>query len=521
MNRNVSVIPARAKVNRTAEANTAPKMRVAAYCRVSTDSDEQASSYDIQVEHYTSYIKNNPEWELAGIFADDGISGTNTKKRDEFNRMIQECMAGKIDMVITKSISRFARNTLDCLKFIRMLKEKNIAVFFEKENISSLDAKGEIMLTIMASLAQQESQSLSQNVKLGIQYRYQQGEIQVNHNRFLGYTKDENKRLVIDPVDAVVVKRIYREYLEGASLQQIGRGLEADGIHTAAGKSMWRPNSIMKILMNEKYIGDALLQKTYTVDFLTKKRVVNNGIVPQYYVENCHEAIIPRELYMQVQEELARRANLKSGGEGSKRLYCAKNALAGIVFCGECGEIYRRVHWNNRGCRSIVWRCISRLEEKGSVCESPTITEEALQQSVIRAINLAIGDKNRFIATLQQNIASVVSEPHEMDTETINAKLDDLQKELLRLANSGSQYMDIADEICRLREMKQSALAQKAGHQAKHQQMAEIREFLNSQTGVISQYDDQLVRRLVERVTVHEDKVMVEFRSGMEVGTAI
>jgi site-specific DNA recombinase len=313
--------------------------------------------------------------------------------------------AGKIDMVITKSISRFARNTLDCLKFIRMLKDKNIAVFFGKENISSLDAQGEIMLTIMASLAQQESQSLSQNVKLGIQYRYQQGEIQINHNWFLGYTKDENKRWVIDPVDAEIVKRIFREYLEGASLLQIGRGLEADGIPTATGKPTWRPESIKKILENEKYIGDALLQKTYTVDFLTKKRVVNNGIVPQYYVENSHEAIIPRELFMQVQEEFARRANLHTGKDSNKRLYSAKYALSSIVFCGECGEIYRRVHWNNRGCRSIVWRCVSRLEERGGECTSATISEEALQRCIVWAINLAIGDKDCFLAVLQQNIA--------------------------------------------------------------------------------------------------------------------
>ena len=234
MNRTVTVIPARISNRTSDKEDSKQKLRVAAYCRVSTDSEEQASSYDVQIAHYTSYINSNPEWELAGIFADDGISGTNTKKREEFNRMIEACMEGKIDMVITKSISRFARNTLDCLKYIRQLKDKNIPVFFEKENINTMDSKGEIMLTIMASLAQQESQSLSQNVKLGIQYRYQQGEVQVNHNRFWGYTKDENKRLVIVTEEAEVIKRIYREYLEGASLIQIARGLEADGILTAA-----------------------------------------------------------------------------------------------------------------------------------------------------------------------------------------------------------------------------------------------------------------------------------------------
>ena len=214
-NRSVTVIPARQRMGGGKKKEEKPKLRVAAYCRVSTDSDEQATSYETQIEHYTSFIRKNPEWELAGIYADDGISGTNTKKREKFNRMIDECLAGRIDMIITKSISRFARNTLDCLKYIRELKSKNIPVFFEKENINTMDSKGEVLLTIMASLAQQESQSLSQNVKLGLQYRYQQGLVQVNHNRFLGYTKDEDGRLVIVPEEAEIVKRIYREYMAG------------------------------------------------------------------------------------------------------------------------------------------------------------------------------------------------------------------------------------------------------------------------------------------------------------------
>lgn len=335
LNKSITVIPARKRVGNMVTAEAKPKLKVAAYCRVSTDSDEQASSYEVQVEHYTQFIQKNSEWELAGIFADDGISGCNTKKRSEFNRMIEECMAGKIDMIITKSISRFARNTLDCLKYIRELKEKNIPVFFEKENINTMDSKGEVLLTIMASLAQQESQSLSQNIKLGLQYRYQNGEVQVNHNRFLGYTKDEEGHLIIEPAEAEVVKRIYREYLEGGSLLQIARGLEADGILTAAGKAKWRPETLKKILQNEKYIGDALLRKTYTVDFLSKKRVKNNGIVPQYYVENSHEPIIPRDLYMQVQEEMIRRANLHSGAKWKKRVYSSKYALSSIVFCSK------------------------------------------------------------------------------------------------------------------------------------------------------------------------------------------
>ena len=314
------VIPAKRQVGNNIKKAEKPKLRVAAYCRVSTDSDEQATSYEAQIEHYTEYISKNPEWVLAGIFADDGITGTNTKKRDEFNRMIEECRAGNIDMIITKSISRFACNTLDCLKYIRELKDLNISVFFEKESINTMDAKGEVLLTIMASLAQQESQSLSQNVKLGIQYRYQQGKVQINHNRFLGYTKDADGNLVIEPEQAEIVRRIYREYLQGLSMDKIAAGLEADGILTGAGKTKWHTSIINKILRNEKYIGDALLQKTYTTDFLTKKRIKNNGTVPQYYVEGDHEAIIPKDIFLLVQEELVRRRVVHTSDNGKRHI---------------------------------------------------------------------------------------------------------------------------------------------------------------------------------------------------------
>ncbi|MDF2524660.1 MAG: phage integrase family site-specific recombinase [Clostridiales bacterium] len=469
VSKNVTVIPAIKRIGNNKNNESKPKIRVAAYCRVSTDSDEQASSYEVQIAHYTDFIKKNSGWEFAGVFADDGITGTNTKKREEFNRMIKECMAGNIDMIITKSISRFARNTLDCLKYIRQLKDKNIAVFFEKENINTMDSKGEIMLTIMASLAQQESQSLSQNVKLGIQYRYQQGEIQVNHKRFLGYNKDENKHLVIDPEGAEVVKRIYREYLEGASLLQLARGLEADGILTAAGKSKWRPETLKKILQNEKYIGDALLQKTYTADFLSKKRVKNNGIVPQYYVENSHEPIIPRDLFMQVQEEMVRRTNIRSGKNNKKRVYSSKYALSSIVYCGHCGDIYRRVHWNNRGYKSIVWRCVSRLEERGSECTAPTINEETLQVAVVKATNELLVNKGPFLSTLQKNIDTVLNEENDIATDDIDSKLEELQQQLLIQAKSKNDYEDVADEIYRLRELKQKALIENVEREGERQ----------------------------------------------------
>jgi DNA invertase Pin-like site-specific DNA recombinase len=420
-------------------------------------------------------------------------------------------------MIITKSISRFARNTLDCLKFIRQLKDKNIPVYFEKENINTMDSKGEIMLTIMASLAQQESQSLSQNVKLGIQYRYQQGEVQVNHNRFLGYTKDEDKRLVIVPEQAELIKRIYLEYLEGASLLQIAHGLEAEGIFTAANKPKWRAETLKKILQNEKYIGDALLQKTYTVDFLSKKRVVNNGIVPQYYVKNNHEPIIDRELFMMVQEEMIRRANLHTGKNGKKRVYSSRYALSGIVYCGECGEIYRRVHWNNRGCKSIVWRCVSRLEEKGTDCSSTTLNEKVLQTAVVKAINDTLCQKDTFLLALQDNIAAVLNEENDKATNDINGKLDVLQNELLRLANTKADYNKVAEEIHRLRELKQNSLTHSAERQGRRQRIEEMAEFLDRQSCDLQNYDERLVRKLIEKVTVFDDKLTIEFKSCVEI----
>lgn len=517
MSKNITVIPARRRVGNTVNKEIKQKLKVAAYCRVSTDSDEQATSYEAQMEHYTNYIKKNDEWEFAGIFADDGISGTNTKKREEFNRMIEECMAGNIDMIITKSISRFARNTLDCLKYIRQLKEKNIPVFFEKENINTMDSKGEVLLTIMASLAQQESESLSKNVKLGLQFRYQNGEVQVNHNRFMGYTKDENGHLIIDSAQAEIVKRIYREYLQGASLKQIGVGLEADGILTAAGNAKWRPETIKKILQNEKYIGDALLQKTYTVDVLTKKRVKNNGIVPQYYVENDHEAIIPRDLYMQVQEEMLRRANLHSGKNRKKRVYSSKYALSSIVYCSKCGDIYRRIAWNNRGKHSIVWRCISRVEHGPDCCDAPTVIEKELQDAVVKAINKAIGGKDDMLEILKQNITMVFALEDKSSIENINVRLEELQKELLIRANAKQDYNDLADEIDHLREMKQKALTENAEREGFKQRIVEMQKFLTEQKEQIEEYDESLTRRIVEKITVYEAKFTVELKSGTSV----
>ena len=515
--KNITVIPARKRVGSTAAKEKVKKLRVAAYCRVSTETEEQNSSYEVQVAHYTEFIKKNAEWEFAGIFADDGISGTNTKKREEFNRMIDECMEGNIDLVITKSISRFARNTLDCLKYIRQLKDKNISVFFEKENINTMDAKGEVLLTIMASLAQQESQSLSQNVKLGLQYRYQQGKVQVNHNRFMGYTKDEEGNLIIVPEEAEIIKRIYREYLEGKSLAGIGRDLEKDDILTAAGKPRWRPETIKKILLNEKYIGDALLQKTFTVDFLTKKRVKNEGHVPQYYVENSHEAIIPKELFLQAQEELHRRNNIYTGADKNKRLYSSKYALSTITFCGDCGDIYRRVYWNIRGRKEFVWRCVTRIEQGPETCKNRTVKEGDLYDAVMTAINRLLAGGDNMIRTLEENIHAVIGDTTEYKISEINVLLEEKQKEVISLANMGKDYDFLADEIDRLREKRQSLLVEDASLSGENERIDELIGFIRKNKYRTLLYDDTLVRKLIQNVTVYEDHFVVSFKSGIEI----
>lgn len=341
--------------------------------------------------------------------------------------------------------------------------------------------------------------------------------MEVNHNRFMGYTKDEYGHLIIEPAEAENVNRIYREYLQGASLKQIGNGLMVDGILTGAGKPKWRPESVKKILKNEKYIGDALLQKTYTVDVLTKKRVKNEGIVPQYYVENNHEPIIPRDLYMQVQEEMLRKSNLHSGANLKKRVYSSKYARSSIVYCSKCGEIYRRVAWNNHGKRSTVWRCVNCVENGSDCCDAPTVKEEELQNTVVQAINMALGGKDDMLSALEENISMVLALEDETSMESIDANLEELQQELLKRANARQDYEYLADEIDHLRERKQKVMADNAERDGTKQRIAEMQQFLAGQTEQIEEYDENFVRRMVEKITVYEEKFTIEFKSGMSV----
>jgi DNA invertase Pin-like site-specific DNA recombinase len=392
MARNITVIPARPNRTSLAENLQPKKKRVAAYCRISTDQEEQLSSYEAQVNYYTTYIEKQPDYECAGIYADEGISGTSTKKRDQFNKMIADCKAGKIDMIITKSISRFARNTLDCLNFVRLLKDLNIGVQFEKENIDTLDSKGEVLLSILSSLAQDESRSISENSTWGIRRRFEQGRLFINTTKFMGYDKDKNGNLVINKKQAEIVRRIYKDFLDGKGANLIALDLEKDRVPNWNGKTKWYENSIRKMLTNEKYMGDALLQKTYTVDFLNKKRADNTGQVPQYYVEDSHPAIIDKEMWEAVQLEMGRR-RVYASEHGIQKLEHATvgNPFAGRVICGVCGQIYGRKVWNSTDdrFRRIIWRCNGKYAVKGEKgCESQHIDDGVLYQAFVDVFNV-------------------------------------------------------------------------------------------------------------------------------------
>lgn len=373
---------------------------MAAYCRVSTDQLEQLSSYEAQVEYYTTYISTHPDYELAGIYADEGISGTNTKKRDQFNKMIEDCKVRKIDMIITKSISRFARNTLDCLNYVRRLKDLGIGVIFEKENINTLDAKGEVLLSILSSLAQDESRSISENSTWGIRRRFEQGKVAINHTKFLGYDKDENGNLIINEKQAKIVRRIFKDYLDGKGPNRIARELEEEGVPNWNDKPKWYEGSIRKMLSNEKYKGDALLQKTYTVDYLTKKRIENTGQIPRYYVEDNHPPIIDKDSWEAVQLEMDRKkAFAEEHGFRRVDYGSSDNPFAGKVICGNCSSAFGRKIWNSNDerFRRRVWRCNKKYTEKGKIgCNNTHIEDKALYQIFINVFNAILENKEYF-----------------------------------------------------------------------------------------------------------------------------
>ncbi len=528
----VSMIPAKPQYDRNIKLSE-KKLRVAAYCRVSTELEEQESSYEMQVEYYTRKIQDAENWKMAGIYADDGKSATNTKKRDDFNAMIKDALDGKIDMILTKSVSRFARNTVDSLLTIRKLKEKNVAVVFEKEGVNTLDGTGEILITILSSLAQEESRNISENTRWGVVRRFENGKVIVNHNKFMGYTKNENGDLVIVPEEAEIVRLVFRLYLEGYSAGKISRYLEDNKVKTATGLDKWHDTVIMKMLRNEKYMGDALLQKTYTVDFMTKKKIINKGIVPQYYVEDDHEPIIPKELFYRVQEEIARRASMCKSAvtrkKNQKSKYSSEYALTGMLLCGECGQEYRRVTWSRNGKKKIVWRCSNRLTNGTRNCKkSETLEEAALNRAVMEAINRISCNDGDFVGAFRQNVIRVIGNygreqmPDEYD-ERIKEKQDEMVALIAENAEAGAysdefdgRYRRIAEEINALRDAQMEARRRKKLADSYEQRLKDMDSFLQQQTYQIPEFDNDLVRRLISNIKVlSAEKLMIQFQSGI------
>lgn len=533
----VAIIPPQVKYDRHIRVEQ-KKLRVAAYCRVSTLLEQQEGSYEAQVDYYTEKINSNTNWKCAGIFADDGKSATQTKKRDDFNAMIDECMAGKIDLVLTKSVSRFARNTVDALQCIRKLKEKNIPVIFEKEGVNTMESGGELLITILSSQAQEESRNISENTRWGLTRRFENGIISVNHKKFLGYTKDEEGNLVVVPEEAVIVKRIYREYLEGKSIIQIAKGLEVDGIKTVTGLSQWNVGTIDRMLSNEKFCGDACMQKTYTVDFLTKKRVKNKGYVPQYYIEDNHEAIIPKELFNQVQVEKTRRASLHKASiarkakkeKQEKSKYSSKYVLTELLICAECGHAYRRQTWSKYGQKTAVWRCEDRLKQGASSrCQnSPTLKEEQLHDAIMNAINKVVDNSGEFIGTFRENVIRVIGNYSAQSGVTeYDVKIEELQKQMLKLIEDNAKQGAVSNEFDdvykhlseQINEMKKAKIKHVQAQKQAENYAARVEALDTAMTTVspqVREFDQELVKRLIYSIKVHRGmKITIQFHSGI------
>lgn len=533
----VAIIPPQMKYDRHVRVEQ-KTLRVAAYCRVSTLLEQQEGSYEAQVDYYTEKINSNPNWKCAGIFADDGKSATQTKKRDDFNAMIDACMAGKVDLVLTKSVSRFARNTVDALQCIRKLKEKNVPVIFEKEGVNTMESGGELLITILSSQAQEESRNISENTRWGLTRRFENGIISVNHKKFLGYTKDDDGNLIIVPDEAVIVKRIFREYLEGKSIIQIVKGLQDDGIKTVTGLENWHPGTIDKMLSNEKFCGDACMQKTYTIDFLTKKKVKNQGYAPQYYIEDNHEAIIPKELFHQVQVEKARRASLNKAAvtrkankaKKEKSKYSSKYVLTELLTCGECGHSYRRQTWSKYGQKSAVWRCEDRLKQgTSSKCHhSPTLKEEQLHDAIMKAINKVVENNGDFIGTFRENVIRVIGNYSTKGITTeYDKQIDVLQKQMLTLIEDNARQGAVSEEFDeayrklseQINELKQAKIQLvRAQKQAEHyaERVDELDKAIKTVNPEVREFDQELVKRLIYSIKVNKGmKITIQFHSGI------
>jgi DNA invertase Pin-like site-specific DNA recombinase len=507
------------------------KKRVVAYCRVSTDLDEQQNSYEAQVDYYGKYIPANPEWELLRIYADEGITGTSLKKRDEFNQMVEDALAGKFDLIVTKAVSRFARNTLDSIATIRKLKAAGVGVYFEEMNINTLESTGELLITILSAVAQEESNNISQNVTWGKRKRMGDGKVTMSYKHFLGYEKGADGEPQIVESEAVTIRQIYAMFLAGHTYREIAAHLTANGVLTPAGKTKWAVTTVRSILRNEKYSGNAILQKTYTADFLTKRMVENDGSkIPKLFVKNSHPAIISEEIFEVVQDEIRRREALGKKLSGS-------GLFVGKIFCGECGGVYGHKTLHSKAAyKKDVLRCNNRYKKKGAVaCRIPPhLTYEQAQTAFVRAWNALIAEKARYIAEYEAAI-SLAADTSAFDKQTAVILTEYDEAEALRLdcvaesaqnPQSQEEYERRYDEVVERKAKAKAALdnltAQKQAQITQKVKMERFLKILQAAKSPPTAFDEQLWRETAESMTVYSAAdIAVRFYSGTVVRVGI
>ena len=499
------------------------KRKVAGYARVSTDHDDQFTSYEAQIDYYTNYIKSRSDWEFVSVYTDEGITGCNTKRREGFKTMIADALAGRIDLIVTKSVSKFARNTVDSLTTIRKLKEHGTEVYFEKENIWTFDGKGELLLTIMSSLAQEESRSISENCTWGQRKRFADGKVTVPFGRFLGYDRGPNSELLINEAQAKIVRKIYGYFLQGRSPYQIAKLLAEQEIPTPSGKGKWCGATVKSILTNEKYKGDALLQKSITVDFLTKKIKANEGEVPQYYVEGDHEAIIQPEIFDRVQILMEARS-------GGRNRNSSVNVLSGKIKCGDCGSWYGSKVWHsNDKYRRVIWQCNHKFDG-GEKCSTPHLDEETIKQLFIKALNILAEERDLIIVGFEEIKDTAFStEALEAEVEVLNGEVNTvaelIQKcidENARVAQDQSEYQKRYDALVQRFETAKAKLdeAQAAISKikAQRQMMENFMETLRSLPEQVELFDEGTWYALCDYITVYgKDDIKVTFQNGTEI----
>ncbi|MDP4119305.1 MAG: recombinase family protein, partial [Bacillota bacterium] len=496
MNRQVTVIPAVIPqfVNKKTLIR---KKRVAAHARVSTDFEEQQSSYEAQVDYYTRHIQSNENWEFVKVYSDEGISATSTKRRDGFNRMITDAMDGKIDLIITKSVSRFARNTVDTLTTVRKLKDKGVEVYFEKEGIYTLDSKGELLITIMSSLAQEESRSISENVTWGVRKRFADGKVSLPYKHFLGYKKGENCLPEIVEKEAETVRLIYSMFLEGKTAGTIARYLINMGIPTPTGKQSWNPATIKNILKSEKYKGSAILQKTYTTDFLTKKKKVNEGEIQKFYVENSHPAIVSPDVYDMVQYEFQKRKSAKGYMTGN-------SPFSGKIVCGQCGGFYGSKVWHSTSkYRKVIWQCNHKFTNQEK-CKTPHLYEEDIKKAFVKAFNDIIVNKNKILREYEEILEKLTDTKaldreddklrEELETVTVLLRscVDENARSALNQAEYTQKYSELKDRFDKVQTDIAAVSNKRMEYAAKRQAIAGFIQSLQKQEGLLTGFDEEL-----------------------------